>query len=193
MEIELKRIKKILATEKRKYGGYDDSRGLRYLPPSLYIRIEDFSGGLKYLNWFGRNFPDDIGMPDFLFEWSIFLFKANKLKEAERKLYQTYFSNTYLLDSFMGRPLVPIEKWEGSNLELPDYVQNLGYKADNPALADFAIWAETVVNSDSFKKMSEEYTVLHKKLKFEKDAELRGYLLSRIRQMENSVYIGGPL
>jgi hypothetical protein len=187
LEIELERIKKTLAAEKRKYGAYDDSRGLRYLPPSLYIRIEDYSGGLKYLNWFGRNFPDDIGMPDFLFEWSILFFKANKLKEAEGKLYQTFFSNTYLLDSFLGKPLVPIEKWEGSNLESPAYVQHLEFKADNPTLADFTVWVETVKNSESFKKMSEEYTVLHKKLKFEKDAELRGYLLAQIRQIENSV------
>ena len=187
LEIELEKIKKTLAADKRKYGVYDDSRGLRYLPPSLYIRLEDYSGGLKYLKWFGRNFPDDIGMPDFLFEWSILLFKANKFKEAEGKLYQTFFSNTYLLDSFLGKPVVPIDKWEGSNLGSPGYLQYLEYNRDDPALSDFSAWVETLTNTEVFKKISDEYTVLHKRLKFEKDEELRGYLLARIRQMGNSV------
>lgn len=188
LETELVRIKKTLAAEKRKYGAYDDSRGLRYLPTSLYIRLKDYSGGLKYLKWFSRNFPDDIGMPDFLFEWSMLLFKANKLKEAEGKLYQTFFSNTYLLDSFLGKPLYPIDKWEGSNLESPAAVQYLEYKADNLMLADFAAWLETLTNSESFRKMSEEYIVLHKKLKFETDVDLRSYLLARITQIEKSVW-----
>ncbi|MBK6877118.1 MAG: hypothetical protein IPG99_11910 [Ignavibacteria bacterium] len=35
---------------------YDDSGGIRYLPPRYYIQLENFSGGLRYMNWFNKNF-----------------------------------------------------------------------------------------------------------------------------------------
>ena len=44
---DLEKIKKLLAADKRKWGVYDDSRGLRYLLPGLYIQIENWAGGLK--------------------------------------------------------------------------------------------------------------------------------------------------
>ncbi len=91
IERKIEKIKKLLAADKRKWGAWDDSRGLRYLPPGLYIQIEDWAGGLKYLKWFEKNFPDDMGMPEFLFEWTIILFNSNKIKEAESKTMQTFF------------------------------------------------------------------------------------------------------
>jgi hypothetical protein len=39
-------IKKVLAYEKRKFGGYDDSRGLRYLPTRYFVELADYAGGL---------------------------------------------------------------------------------------------------------------------------------------------------
>ena len=61
-------IKRTLASEKRKFGWYDDSRGLRYKPTKYFIQLQDYKDGLTYLRWFSRNFPDDAGFPDFLFE-----------------------------------------------------------------------------------------------------------------------------
>lgn len=94
---------------------------MRYLPPQYYIQFGDFKGGLRYFNWFEKNFPDDVGFPHFLFEWAIVLFKTGKLKEAQTKLFQTYKENTYIFDKFLGKPIVPIEKWEGSNLKKPEF------------------------------------------------------------------------
>jgi hypothetical protein len=51
-------IRRTLAAEK-KFGGYDDSRGLRYLPTRYYVQLTDFAGGLSYTRWFAKNFPDD--------------------------------------------------------------------------------------------------------------------------------------
>ena len=191
IEGNLLKIKKILEADKRRHGVYDDSRGIRYLSPALYIQIEDYAGGLKYLNWFEKNFPDDIGMPDFLFEWTILLFKNNKFKEAECKLYQTFFSNTYLLEDYFGKPVIPVDKWESSNLESPAYSQYLSYRYDEPDLIDFAVWLNGLINTEEFKKIQEEYIALHKKLKYEKDQELRGYLLAQVRKLKNQ-YGGLP-
>jgi hypothetical protein len=39
-------IKHILAAEKRKFGAYDGSRGLRYFPASYFVQLGDYKGGL---------------------------------------------------------------------------------------------------------------------------------------------------
>lgn len=61
----IKKIRLALASEKRRFGGFDDSSGIRYLPPRLFIKLGDFGSGLKYLKWFQKNFPDDTGYLTF--------------------------------------------------------------------------------------------------------------------------------
>ena len=39
---KIKNIRKALYEEKRMFGGYHDGRGLRYVPPSLYLKIQDY-------------------------------------------------------------------------------------------------------------------------------------------------------
>jgi hypothetical protein len=187
IERDLEKIKKLLAADKRKWGAYDDSRGLRYLSPGLYIQIEDWAGGLKYLKWFERNFPNDTGLPEFLFEWTIILFKSNKIKEAERKAVQTFFSNTYLLDLFFGKPVEPIDKWEGSNLESMAYLQHFNYRNSDLSLPDFSEWLTSWIQTARCNETRDKYITLHLKLKQEKDQEIRGYLLAQIRQLEASL------
>ncbi len=62
---DLKNIKRKLAADKQVHGLYDDSQGIRYISTSLYIQIRDYVGGLKYVEWFEKNFPDDAlaGIP----------------------------------------------------------------------------------------------------------------------------------
>src|SRR5690606_8377974 len=83
----------------------------------LYLKIGDYSGSLRYFNWFKKTFPDDVGYPDFLFEWTITLYKTKRIKEAEKKAIETFSGNSYLFDSYFGKPVIPIEKWEFSNFE----------------------------------------------------------------------------
>ncbi|UFH57660.1 hypothetical protein [Spirosoma sp. KNUC1025] len=45
LEKKIAAIKRALAAEKRKFGGYDDSRGLRYLPTRYYLQLGDIKGG----------------------------------------------------------------------------------------------------------------------------------------------------
>ena len=79
---KIAKIKRALAADKRLWGCYDDSRGLRYLSPALYLKLKDYKGAMRYFNWFQKNFSDDSGYPSFLLEWTITLFKNCKLKEA---------------------------------------------------------------------------------------------------------------
>lgn len=179
-------IKRILVAEKRKFGWYHDGRGHRYLPTKYFIQLSDYSGGLIYTKWFDKNFPDDSGFPDFLFEWTIILFKTGKTKEAEKKAFQTFCRNSYLFDKFFGRPITPIDKWEGSNLEVPGFTEYLDYSSNQSELADFSKWLDTFISTQDFIDRSNKYIDIHKRLKTEHDSETRHYLVRQASQLEQS-------
>ncbi|MCC9138871.1 hypothetical protein LN995_20805 [Pontibacter silvestris] len=177
-------IRRALAAEKRKFGAYDDSRGLRYLPTRYYVQLGDYRGGLTYLRWFGKNFPDDGGFPDFLFEWTVILFKSGRLKEAAQKAFETFCTNTYLFDRFFGRPVIPVDKWEGSNLAAASFTEHFPYSSGQAELADFSLWLEKLTLSEGFADRSSRYVEVYKRLKAENDREARFELLLQARQLE---------
>lgn len=165
---KIKKIKAALAADKKRRGGfYDDSRGLRYLPPQLYVIIGDWVGGLRYLRWFQKNFADDIGLPVFLFEWAVILFKSGKIPEAEHKVFDVFCSNIYIIDVFFQKPLVMVDKWESSNLENPVYAQVLPYSHNQSELSDFAEWLVKFTRSERFISASQKFIEINKKLKTE--------------------------
>ena len=155
---KITKIKKELAADKRRWGGfYDDSRGLRYLPPALYIKLGDYFGAKRYFNWFARNFPDDMGYPIFLFEWTITLFKTQKMAEAEQKAQETYRANTYLFDAFLQRPPHGRGIREWSNWASKELAADLPYSETNKELADFAKWLEEYMDSEKFQQFAEDF------------------------------------
>ncbi len=186
---KIKKIKTALAADKKYWGGeYHDGQGLRYLPPQFYLQLNDYSGGLRYFNWFNKNFPDDCCYPDFLFEWTITLFKTGRLKEAEKKAFETFCSNTYLFDIFFGRQVTKLEKWEGSNLETQDFADNhfiYSNKQDN--LADFSEWLDKFISTEKFILLSNKFLDIQKRLKTENDTETRHYLIQHERQLINEL------
>jgi len=164
-------IKRTLAAEKRKFGWYDDGRGLRYLPTKYFIQLADYSGGLTYTKWFDKNFPDDSGFPEFLFEWTIILFKTGKTKEAEKKAFQTFCSNPYWFDKFFGKPIKPLDMWHSSNLTRPEYTEALEYSSGQADLGDFSHWLDSFISTDDFINRSTKYMDMYKRLKTETDKE----------------------
>jgi hypothetical protein len=188
LRLKIKKIKAALAADKRRCGGfYDDSRGLRYLPPQYYIKLGDWAGGLKYLKWFHKNFSDDIGFPDFLFEWTIILFKTGDLKQAEQKAFRAFCSNAYIIDKFFGRPIVPIDKYENSNIAIPAYADNLTYQSNHANLSDFSAWLDQYTKTDKFLSASQTYIDIYKRLKTEDDRETRHYLINQAYQIVEQI------
>jgi hypothetical protein len=187
---KIKKIKLALAADKKYWGGqHHDGQGLRYIPPRYYIQLKDFSGGLRYFNWFDKNFSDDSGYPDFLFEWTITLFKTGRLKEAEKKAFETFCSNTYLLDIFFGRPITKITKWEGSNLDTQDFAENdFSYSAQQEKLADFSFWLDQFIATEKFNLVSNKYLDIQQRLATERDGETRRYLIEQERQWVNDLF-----
>jgi hypothetical protein len=174
------KIKRALAADKKRWGGYyDDSRGLRYLPPEIYLKLEDYSGALKYFKWFDKNFPDDCGYPIFLFEWTITLFKTGNIKAAEKKALQTFISNAYLIDKFLVKEVLYLDKNESSSWELPGMIEKLKYSNTQTELQDFADWLSKFVTSEQFYKVANEFIEIKRKLKTEPVGPKRSLLVSR--------------
>lgn len=151
IQLKIAKIRKELAADKKRWGGYyDDSRGLRYLPPELYLRIQDYSGALRYFNWFRKNFPDDSGYPVFLFEWAITLFKKGRLKDAKAKTLQTDLANSYIIPAFLQIGNSRPSPKTFSGWKTADVAEEMGYSNDDAELADFAAWLRDFVSSAEF-------------------------------------------
>ena len=180
LQAKILKIKRALAADKKRWGGYyDDSRGLRYLPPELYIKLQDYSGALRYFKWFDKNFPDDIGFPIFLFEWTITLFKTGNIKAAEKKALQTFISNTYLIDKFLDKPILYFDKEESLSWELPGIIEIFKYSKTQTEFHDFAEWLSVFVTSEQFYKIANEFIEIKRKLKMEQAGPKRSLLVSR--------------
>jgi hypothetical protein len=179
-------IKRILAAEKRRFGCYDDSRGLRYIPAGYFVRLGDYAGGLAYLKWFEKNFPDDGGFPEFLFESAILFFKTGRRKEAGKAVFRTFCSNPYWIDRFFDRQLIPLDIWHSSNLTTLEYTEALAYSSKDPELADFSAWLREVILTDDYTHLSSKYIAIYGKLKTETDKEMRRMLIQEVIQLERT-------
>lgn len=186
---KIKKIKAALAADKRHWGGqYHDGQGLRYIPPQLYIKLNDFTGGLRYFNWFNKNFPDDIGYPAFLFEWTIVLFKTSRLKEAEKMAFRTFCSATYLFNIFLGKQVAIFDKMDDSCLVTGEFLNSqLSYNKKQSSLTDFSVWLEKFTATDKFVLLSRKYLDIQKQLSTERDIERRQYLFQQESQLVNEL------
>jgi hypothetical protein len=177
---KITKIKKALAADKRFWGGeYHDGYGYRYLPPELYLKLKDYKGASTYFRWFDKNFTDDIGFPIFLFEWTLTLFKTGKIKEAEKKALQTFISNTYIFDKFLGNELLLFDRKESSNWERAELADSLPYRKDQDDLEDFVKWLTEFLKTERFYKIANEFIKIEKQLINEPIGKSRSQLVNR--------------
>ena len=184
---KIKKYKKALAADKKYWGGqYHDGQGIRYIIPEQFIKINDYKGGLRYLNWFDKNFSDDSGYPVFLFEWTFILFKCDKLIEAEKKAHHTFFSNTYLFDKFLRKEPLLLDKNESSNWEFQSLVDDLCYSSLETEFIEFAGWTEKVLSSRAFLDKANEFIEIERKLKTEPVGQKRTELVNQLSKIKYS-------
>lgn len=185
VKAKIEKYKKALAADKKHWGGqYHDGQGIRYLIPKQFIKIKDYKSGLRYLNWFDKNFPDDSGYPIFLFEWTFILFKCGKLIEAENKSHQTFFSNTYLFDKFLGKEPLRLDKNESSNWEHESLVDGFAYSSTDTEFIEFASWMEQILSSRTFLDKANEFIEIERQLKTEPVGEKRTELVNRLSKIK---------
>ena len=174
------KIKKGLAADKRFWGGYyHDGSGLRYLQPELFLKLKDYKGAARYFRWFEKNFPNDVGHPVFLFEWTITLFKIGKIKKAEKKTLETFFSNTYLFDKFLEKEMLHFDKWEGCGWEQEDLTNYFSYTKHQEDIKDFVEWVSDFLRTKKFYNIANEFIDISIKLNTEPVGKKRSELVRR--------------
>jgi hypothetical protein len=177
---KIARIRKELAADKKHWGGFHhDSRGLRYMPPKLFIKIKDYKGALRYLRWFKRTFTDDSAYPLFFLEWALILFKTGKLKEAEKKAFELFFADYSFLDRFLETKIGDIERKNPSDIESKDPMVYVEYIKDDPDNADFIQWLRNLCNSPHFKKFANELIDIENQLELEPPGKKRSAMIER--------------
>jgi hypothetical protein len=185
VKAKIEKYKKALAADKKYWGGqYQDGQGIRYIIPEQFIKIKDYKGGQRYLNWFDKNFPDDSGYPIFFFEWTFILFKCDKLIESQNKVHQTFFSNTYLFDKFLGKEPLKLDKYESSNWEFESLVEGFPYSSLDTEFIEFASWAENVLSRRTFLDKANKFIEIERKLKTEPVGQKRTELLNQFLKIK---------
>lgn len=153
---KIKKFKAALAADKKFWGGfYHDGQGLRYAIPQMYIQLGDFSGGLRYMNWFQKNFSDDAAYSIFFFEWALILYKTKRNKEAEQKVVEAFVDNRYIFDKFFDRLVMAGN--EENNQELKIAEKHFNYSHTQENFSDFASWLDSLLQSEKFVSLVKEY------------------------------------
>jgi len=180
----IKAYRAILANEKKRFGGYMDSGGIRYFIPELYLQLQDYKGAMTYFRWFSKAFPDDIGIPAFNLFWAATLFENNKIPESIRKVYETAFSNTYILDLIAGKDVKPIDKSELAGYENLDYAKQIYKGCIEHITLEFQKFLTGLIEDKVFRDNLNRYISLQKLIKDEAVGQMRTHLINESNKFE---------
>ncbi len=172
---KIDKIRKEISYERQKWGGHHDGRGLRYLPPDLFIQLCDYKGGLRYLRWFDRTFPDDATYPMFLFDWALILYKTGKTKEAELKAYGCLIEGDHIMETFIGSELLPADRKDITAWKCESVEEYCTYSASDPEYSDYAVWLKQLFEPESMAKLADRYRTY--------DAERREKIMSHYQDV----------
>ena len=111
------------------------------------------------------------------FESAILCFKTGRIKEAEKAAFETFCSNPYWINRFLGWPVIPLDIWHSSNVTTIEYTEALNWSSQQADLADFTEWLVDFISTDNFKHRSEQYLAIYRLLKTEKEGEIRSSLV----------------
>lgn len=149
------------------------------MPLELFIKLRDYKGGLRYLKWFDKAFPNDACYPIFLFEWTMILYKVGKVADAEKKLLQTFFSNTYIFDMFLGKAFLSPSKVEKQGWKFDSIEEHFRYNNGETEFNDFVEWLEKAKVNEKIVKLTNEFIEIEKKIQDEPVGKMRTELINR--------------
>jgi hypothetical protein len=181
IQTKIIKLRKILAAERAKFGGYDDSAGRRYTILSLYVSVADYKGAAVYLRWFFKNFPDDAGFPFFWVEACITYFYNNKLDWARSMAFNAFVSNPFIWEVFFTgiatevEGIKPSSNWEGLELAL-----QLPYRVNQEQYVDFSSWLQNCLAEPKMKELIQTYFDLKLKLPTTPVGPLRTSLVEQL-------------
>jgi hypothetical protein len=181
IQTKIIKLRKILAAERARFGGYDDSSGRRYAILNLYVSIADYKGAFVYLRWFFKNFPDDSGFPFFWVEACITYFYNKKLDQARSMAFNAFAANPHTWEVFFTgtadkiEGIDPSSNWEGLQLAM-----QLPYRANQEQYVDFGSWLQDCLAEPKMQELIQTYFDLRLKLSTTPVGPLRTALVEKL-------------
>ncbi len=154
--------------------------------------LDDNEGALAAFQWFEKEFPDDIGVPDHFLCWSLALHRAGNEIGAAKKLRQTMFSNLYLLPRLLGSPIAELDIWHGSSDAEPSYAEHI----HEPYLQLWSEaerdWAERLYSSPGFRSVRERFIEIARALDTTRPGPERSSLVEEMEELEPIPEVSAP-
>ena len=180
----LRSYERKLQKEKKEYGFYRDGAGKRYQIGPHYMLLGDNDGALAAFEWFEKEFPDDIGVPDHFLCWTLALHRAGNEIGAAKKLRQTMFSNLYLVPHLLGSPVDELDIWHGSSDAEPFHAEHVP-KAYLQLWSDAEReWASGLYHSPGFPSVRGRYIEISRLLDTTPPGPERSRLVKEMHELE---------
>ena len=146
--------------------------------------LDDNDGALAAFEWFEKEFPDDIGVPDHFLCWSLALHRAGNEIGAARKLRQTMFSNLYLVPHLLGSPIAELDIWHGSSDAEPSYAEHIHEPYLQLWTEDERKWASGLYQSPGFQSVRKRYIEIRRLLDTTPRGPARSRLVKEMHELE---------
>ena len=169
--------KSSLMKEKKKFGYVDDSAGKRYLLFSLYFVLNEIEETKDYIEWYEKEFSDDVGEPIQKLCWALSLRRMNDEAGARKMLAETMFSNLYIIPKILDQNVEEYDIWHSSSDQHIEYV-DYAPKEVIAAITEAEIqWINQEYDSLEFRRIKKRYIEIYHKLKNTRDISERKQLL----------------
>ena len=179
----IKSFKLKLSSEKRRFGQYRDSNGLRYEIALLYIKIKDYKNAKKYFQWFEKEFSDDIGFPEFHLAWAVTMFENNDIETTKKKVYAAAFANAQIIELIPKDNLSQIIQIDTFD---KDFKESIEFCA-NIVTPKFKYWIGKFTETEEYKNNVKKYISINKLIEDEPVGKTRSMMIDEERKFVNSL------
>lgn len=179
------RARRELFKEKEKFGAISDGSGKRYLVCVYFVLSGAPEKAVEFLEWFEKEFPDDVGEPSFLLYAALAYYRVGFPEKARRYLLDTMLSNLYLLPYLFSRPLPTQDMWHSSNWAEPDYIEEIEDLLEGPTSQERE-WFQVQFDDELFTIVRNKYVETFHALQHEKELDARRRILEEWRSFVSS-------
>jgi hypothetical protein len=166
-----------LLKEKKKFGYVNDGEGKRYLLFSLYFVLNNIEEARDYIEWYEKEFSDDVGEPIQKLCWALILRRMGKEVEARKMLAETTLSNLYIIPKVLDKEIGEHDIWHSSSDAHIGYVDYMPKEVIASITEAEIQWIHQEYDSLDFRRIRRRYIEIYRKLKNTKETAERKQLL----------------
>ena len=181
-----------LLKEKKEFGNVNDGAGKRYLLFPMYLALNSTEEAQDYIEWYEKEFPDDVGEPIQKLCWALILRRIGKEAEARKMLAEAMLANLYVIPKVLGRQIVAYDIWHPSSDALMHYVEYMPHEVIASLTEAEVQWISHEYESLDFQHIKRRHIEIYLKLKSIKNMAERKRLLDESYSLLGALGQGTP-